>query len=63
MMGSDLTNFHRSLSTYLRGFLDTGFLIVDLIEPTATGEWATYYPELEDERRAPNFIIYVLEKR
>ncbi|HIG53712.1 MAG TPA: class I SAM-dependent methyltransferase [Candidatus Handelsmanbacteria bacterium] len=62
MMGSDFTNFHRSLSTYVRGFLSVGFVLVDLIEPTVTDEQLEDYPQLDDEIRVPNFIIYVLEK-
>jgi SAM-dependent methyltransferase len=62
MMGVDFTNFHRSLSTYVRGFLSAGFQIESVVEPTVTGEDARAYPELDDELRVPNFIIYVLRK-
>jgi len=62
MMGVDFTNFHRTLSGYLRGFLDAGFRLRDLVEPTVSEEQLAAWPELDDERRVPNFIIYVLEK-
>ncbi len=62
MMGSDFTNFHRSLSTYVRGFLTAGFCLVDLIEPTVTEQELKQYPQLDDEMRVPNFIVYILEK-
>jgi SAM-dependent methyltransferase len=62
MMGTDFTNFHRSLSTYVRSFLRFGFVIADLIEPTVTEDQLDSYPELDDEMRVPNFIIYVLTK-
>jgi SAM-dependent methyltransferase len=62
MMGVDFTNFHRSLSTYTRGFLDAGFCIEGVLEPTVTDEDLIKYPDLDDERRVPNFIIYVLRK-
>jgi len=62
MMGTDFTNFHRSLSTYIRGFLAVGFHITDLIEPTLTQEQLEDFPELDDEVRVPNFIVYVLTK-
>jgi SAM-dependent methyltransferase len=62
MMGVDFTNFHRSLSTYMRGFLTAGFAIADVIEPTVTEEQLEDYPQLDDELRVPNFIIYVLKK-
>lgn len=62
MMGVEFTNFHRSLSTYIRSFLNAGFAITDIIEPTVTSEQVKVYPQLEDELRVPNFIIYVLSK-
>jgi SAM-dependent methyltransferase len=60
--GKDLTNFHRSLSTYLNGFLDAGFVITRVVEPTVAISDLKQYPELEDELRVPNFIVYVLDK-
>jgi len=62
MMGGEVTNFHRSLSTYLRSFMNAGFSIVGVIEPTVTAGQLKDYPELADEMRVPNFIIYVLSK-
>jgi SAM-dependent methyltransferase len=62
MLDVSFTNFHRSLSTYTRGFLDAGFRIGGIIEPTISAESLSDYPELDDERRVPNFIIYILQK-
>ena len=62
MWGKALTNFHRSLSTYLDGFLGAGFVLVRIVEPTVTASVLEQYPELADELRVPNFIIYVLDK-
>jgi SAM-dependent methyltransferase len=62
MMGADITNFHRSLSTYVRGFLSTGFLLIDLVEPTVSKKQLEHHPQLDDELRVPNFIVYVLRK-
>lgn len=62
MMGVEFTNFHRTLSTYVRGFLSAGFTLSDIVEPTATAENVARYPDLDDELRVPNFIIYVLQK-
>jgi len=62
MLEVEFTNFYRSLSTYTRGFLDAGFSIAAIVEPTVTPENLTVYPELDDELRVPNFIIYVLRK-
>ena len=34
----------------------------EIIEPTVTNERVAQYPDLEDELRVPNFIIYLLGK-
>lgn len=62
VMGVDHTNFHRSLATYTCGYLDAGFCIEGIMEPTVSPEQLKAYPELDDELRVPNFIIYVLLK-
>ena len=62
MMGSEFTNFHRTLSTYISSFLDAGFSIEGIVEPTVNSEQLKDYPELDDELRVPNFIIYILQK-
>jgi SAM-dependent methyltransferase len=62
MMEVSVTNFHRSLSTYTRGFLEAGFSIQGIVEPTVTEKHLASYPELDDELRVPNFIIYLLWK-
>ena len=62
MLDVDFTNFHRSLSTYMNAFLQAGFSLQQLIEPRPTNENIIAYPDIEDEIRVPNFIIYILEK-
>ena len=62
IMGVELTNFHRSLSTCVNGYLATGFRLVALREPSVTAERLLQFPELADEQRVPNFIVYVLQK-
>jgi SAM-dependent methyltransferase len=62
MMGVEFTNFHRTLSTYVRSYRDSGFTIEEITEPTVQKDGLMRYPELEDELRVPNFIIFVLKK-
>lgn len=62
MLGIDFTNFHRSLATYVRVYRESGFLIDEMLEPTIDEATVNLYPELGDERRVPNFIIFVLKK-
>lgn len=62
MLGVRVTNFHRTLETYVRSFLRCGFLLEDLAEPTPDRDQLALYPELDDELRVPNFILFVLRK-
>jgi SAM-dependent methyltransferase len=62
MMGVEFTNFHRTLMTCVRGFINAGLRIEDIVEPTITPEQLVLYPELDDELRVPNFVVYVLRK-
>lgn len=62
MMDVDFTNFHRSLSTYVNAFIGAGFKIEAIREPTVTEGQLSNYPDLDDELRVPNFIIYELLK-
>ncbi|MEK7475664.1 MAG: class I SAM-dependent methyltransferase [Candidatus Coatesbacteria bacterium] len=62
MMGVEFTNFHRSLMTTVTGFLAAGFVFEGLVEPTATPEDIARFPELGEEARVPNFILYELAK-
>lgn len=62
MMGVEFTNFHRTLATYTREYLAAGFHLEEIIEPTVSDEMLKKYPELDDERRVPNFIIFILRK-
>lgn len=62
IMDVDLTNFHRSLQSYINGFLAAGFALRRIVEPTVDAEMVTLFPNLSDELRVPNFIIFTLEK-
>jgi len=62
MMDVEFTNFHRTLSTYVRSYRESGFALDEIIEPTVDKDGLRRYPELEDELRVPNFIIFVLRK-
>ncbi|MGI6706666.1 MAG: class I SAM-dependent methyltransferase [Clostridia bacterium] len=62
MMWVKFTNFHRSLSTYINYFIQTGFILKGIAEPTVSMEQLKAYPELDDELRVPNFIVYILQK-
>jgi SAM-dependent methyltransferase len=62
MMGVEFTNYHRTLSTYVRAYGEAGFAVEGIVEPTVDGETVKLHPELADEVRVPNFILFVLRK-
>jgi ubiquinone/menaquinone biosynthesis C-methylase UbiE len=62
MLGLDFTNFHRTLSTYIRAYRQIGFAIEEIIEPTLAPDNLQRFPELDDELRVPNFVVVVLGK-
>ena len=62
MLGVDFTNFHRTLSTYIRAYRQIGFAIEEILEPTLEADNLERFPELDDELRVPNFIVVVLGK-
>ena len=60
--GRPFVNMHRTLSSYISAFLESGFVLEALREPTPTDEQLAAHPDFDDEFRAPNFIIYELRK-
>ena len=62
MMGKEFTNFHRTLETNIRSFNDAGFQVTGMREPSVTEENLKKHPDLDDELRVPNFIIFILRK-
>ncbi len=60
--GRPFINMHRTLSSYVSAFLESGFVLEGIGEPTPSPEQFAVHPEFEDEYRAPNFIIFELKK-
>jgi SAM-dependent methyltransferase len=62
MCGTRFHNFHRTLSTYINGFLAAGFVLDGIREPFPNEEQLARDPSNEDILRVPLFIIYLLHK-
>ncbi len=60
--GRSFVNMHRTLSSYVAAFVESGFVLDGLQEPTPSEEQLARNPTFDDEFRAPNFIIYQLRK-
>ncbi len=62
MSGGMVFNYHRTMSTYVNGFLEAGFRLDGIREPTPSPEQLSHYPQIADNLRVPEFIIYMLSK-
>ncbi len=60
--GKAFTSMHRTLSSYITAFLESGFVLEGLQEPTPSAAQLAEHPTFDDEYRVPNFIIYELRK-
>lgn len=60
--GETFINMHRTLSSHIAAFLEAGFVLEGLHEPTPSDEQLAANPSFADEFRVPNFIIYALRK-
>jgi ubiquinone/menaquinone biosynthesis C-methylase UbiE len=58
-----LTNYHRTLATYVNTFIEAGFDLVRLFEPYPDAEGLARFPDLANELYAPTFILYDLAVR
>jgi ubiquinone/menaquinone biosynthesis C-methylase UbiE len=62
MCGTTFHNVHRTLSTYINGFIAAGFILEGIREPFPSEEQLAREPSNEDILRVPLFIIYLLRK-
>ena len=60
--GRRFVNMHRTLASYVSAFLQEGFVLRGLDEPTPSADQLAERPDFEDEFDAPNFITFTLEK-
>ncbi len=60
--GHPLTNFHRTLATYVNGFPTLGYALRGIRESKPDEEEGDRYPDLANELRAPSFVIFDLQK-
>ena len=60
--GKNFVNMHRTLSSYISAFLEAGFVLEGLDEPTPSEAQLVENPTFDDEFRSPNFVVYRLRK-
>ena len=62
LCGVVLLNIHRTLSSYINAFIDSGFVLDRIDEPFPSPQQLTTHPANDDILRVPLFIIYHLTK-
>jgi SAM-dependent methyltransferase len=55
--------FHRTLSSYVRALLHTGFDLLDVVEPKPAEEMLQEYPRFRDDLRMSHFFVFKARKR
>ena len=56
-------NFHRTLTSYFRTIVDTGFVVKDLMEPYPSQEAIREHPNFIDDLRMSHFLVFKLKKQ
>ena len=62
-LGEQVVKYHKTLTTYLRSLLRTGFEITDFCEPQPSEELLEKVPGMSDELRRPMMLIVAARKR
>lgn len=62
-LGEEVTKYHKTLTTYINGLLQTGFEICELIEPQPNDAMLNSIPEMKDELRRPMMLLISARKK
>jgi hypothetical protein len=62
MSGGKVNNMHRTLATYINGFVGAGFVLERIDEPYPSPKQLEQCPSNADILRVPLFVIYQLRK-
>lgn len=55
--------FHRTLTSYFRTIIGTGFMVEDLMEPYPSQEAIGKHPDFIDDLRMSHFLVFKLRKQ
>lgn len=58
----NVIKYHHTLTSYLNGLLQTGFILTDIIEPTPTKEMLQRVPQMAEELRRPMMLLIAAKK-
>lgn len=61
-LGEPVIKYHRTLTTYLKGLIENGLRIVNVVEAEPQPEMLKKYPEFQDETRRPMMLLIAAQK-
>ena len=61
-LGEEVVKYHRTLTTYVKDLLGSGFQIRDLAEPMPPADLLETVPGMKDELRRPMMLLIAAEK-
>lgn len=62
-LGEKVNKYHKTLTTYLNGLLENGFVITHVIEPKPSKKMIEEVEGMSDEMRRPMMLIVTAEKK
>jgi SAM-dependent methyltransferase len=62
-LGEEVVKYHKTLTTYINGLLQTGFEICELIEPQPDEKLLDTIPGMKDELRRPMMLLISAKKK
>ena len=62
-LGEEVVKYHKTLTTYINGLLQTGFEICELIEPQPDERLLDTIPGMKDELRRPMMLLISAKKK
>ena len=62
-LGEEVVKYHKTLTTYINGLLQTGFEICELIEPQPDERLLDTIPGIKDELRRPMMLLISAKKK
>jgi len=61
-LGEKVVKYHRSLTEYVRGLMDTGFSLTGFVESAPSQEQLASNPDMKEELRRPMFLLLAGQK-
>lgn len=62
-LGEEISKYHKTLTTYINGLLQTGFEICELVEPQPDEVMLNTIPDMKDELRRPMMLLISARKK